>query len=295
MFKTSFEEVTTQKRGFEVDDVYFKKHIEGIGRAFVTGYNTSLIDNNPKITNESLNQNIENKLLGFAFEGAAMGLVINDFFNPLNRGFENFLSVAHKHEYMLYVGAGWAVVRLPFKRMLINKLKRNILHSLVYDGIGFHEGYFNWRRSIVDKKIPKYLKKNEYKFYYQGLGRSLWFVLGGNAKKINQTINSFDCDKKEDLWSGVGLAATYAGGREDTLFPLKELSKDYYPCLAQGSTFASKARLRADNVTVQNKYACKIFCDMTIEEAAKITDDCLNEMDLPDYSLWQSKIKKVFA
>ena len=119
--------------------------------------------------------------------------------------------------------------------------------------------------------------------------------MGGNADKINDTINSFPQQRRGDLWSGIGLAGTYAGGREDTLISLKELSSGYYPDLAQGCTFASKARLRADNITVQNKYACKIFCDMTVEQAAKITDDCLNALDNQNYEDWRLSVKKIFS
>jgi len=239
--------------------------------------------------------NIDNKSLGFAFEGAAMALVISDFLKPLSNKFKEFLNVANKHEYMLYVGAGWAVAKLPFKRLVLSRLKKDILHALVYDGIGFYEGYFNWQDSIEKQKIPNYLKTNEYCFYDQGLGRSLWFVFGGNANKIKECIGKFPKHRRSDLWSGIGLAATYAGGREDSLVNLKKFSEEYYPNLAQGCTFASKARCRAENITVHNRYACKIFCDMTVEQAAKITDDCLSNLDNQNYEDWRLGIKKIFS
>ena len=41
----------------------------------------------------------------------------------------------------------------------------------------------------------------------QGLGRSFWFVNGGNPELIAQTIHSFPDSRQADFWSGIGLAA----------------------------------------------------------------------------------------
>lgn len=280
-----------ENRKFYTEDEYFKKHIENIGKKFIIGYNTALIEKDLKKISKSLND-VEKSFSGFSFEGAAMALVICDFFNPWKNNFNEFLKLEKNHEYMMYVGAGWAVARLPFKRLIISKLnKKETLHKLVFDGIGFHQGYFNWQKFILNKDVPKYLNKNELKSYYQGLGRSFWFVFGGNAKKIEECIETFEESVKGDLWSGIGLASTYAGGRQDSIKELKKLSNIYFPDLAQGCTFAAKARKKAENITVHNKYSCEMYCGMTIEEASKITDDCLDS----DYEVWRQKIRKIFS
>jgi enediyne biosynthesis protein E3 len=254
------------------------------------------LENDPKQVCKEIELSVDEKLQGFSFEGASMAFVILDFLNPWKNFFNKFLKEGNKHEYMLYVGAGWAVARLPLKRFVISKLnKENILHSLVFDGIGFHQGYFYWKDSIFKKQMPKYLKKEDHNSYFQGLGRSMWFVFGGNSKKILEAINIFDENFKGDLWSGIGLASTYAGGRQDSIKDLKKLSGKYFPDLCQGSSFAAKARHRAGNITLHNRYVCSIYSEMSIEDLAKITDDTLLSLDEPKkYSLWRKKIREKF-
>lgn len=294
IFKKSDNQTSVDVRGFFTEDRYFKKHIEDIGKKFIIGYNTGLAYG-PQKTAEKIRLDVEDKLQGFSFEGASMSFVIKDFLFPWKKNFEEFLKEGNKHEYMLYVGAGWAVARLPFKRFLISKLNKNILHSLVFDGIGFHQGYFFWKESILQKKIPKYLKKYEYGPYHQGLGRSFWFVFGGNSKKISETINTFEEAFKGDLWSGIGLSSTYAGGRQDCIKDLKSYAGKYLPDLCQGSAFAAKARHRAENITLHNRYVCGVYHGMSVEQAAELTDNVLLKLEKPDYSLWRASIRKNFT
>jgi len=283
-----------EKREFYTEDNYFKKHIENIGKNFIIGYNAALLENDTKKVFKTISENTQAKYSGFCYEGAAMAFVINDFFNPFKSSFNNFLEVCNKHEYMLYIGAGWAVCKLPFKRLLISKLNNGILHKLVFDGIGFYHGYFDWKNTVSNKKIPNYIKESERDFYYQGLGRSFWFIFGGNAKKISEAINQFSSDIKPNLWSGIGLSSTYAGGRQDSILDLKKLSKNYFPNLAQGCTFAAKARRRADNITMHNRYACNLYCEMSVEDCAKLTDECLNNLDKHDYESWRKEVINFF-
>jgi len=44
------------------------------------------------------------------------------------------------------------------------------------DGFGFHEGYFQWSRSVRKKALPKGVNGYALRAFDQGLGRSLWFV-----------------------------------------------------------------------------------------------------------------------
>jgi hypothetical protein len=283
------------EREFFTEDDFFKRYTEDVGKSFIFGYNTAL-EHDPENTSIKINSNIENKMTGFSFEGAGMAFVVIDFLFPWKNSFQKLLKEENKHEYMLYVGAGWAVARLPFKRLILSKLKpKNILYSLVLDGIGFHQGYFHWKKSIFKKEIPRFLKEKEYKSYYQGLGRSFWFVFGGNSKKISDTVNFFDKEFRGDLWSGIGLSSTYAGGRQDSIKELKEESKEYYPDLCQGSVFAAKARYRANNITLHNKYACSVYHGMSIEESSVLTDVELSNLNEPNYDKWRSSIRKNFV
>ena len=113
---------------------------------------------------------------------------------------------------MMHVGLGWALARL--RRSVTPYLARldPLLGWLVVDGYGFHEGYFDWPRYIERRAIPSRLNGYERRVFDQGLGRSLWFVKGADVAAVASAIDTFPSARRDDLWSGVGLACAYAGG-----------------------------------------------------------------------------------
>src|SRR6185436_14746696 len=107
----------------------------------------------------------------------------------------------------------------------------------------------------------------------QGLGRSLWFVSGANVDRARAWIEAFAPTRRRDLWSGVGLAATYAGGLDRAgLEALRSAAPDYRAELAQGAAFAAEARRRAGNLVAHTETACAVLCDLSAEGAARITE-----------------------
>ena len=77
----------------------------------------------------------------------------------------------------------------------------------------------------------------------QGIGRALWFIHGAQALDVAAAVASFAEHRRPDLWSGVGLAATFAGGCDTAgLATLRRAAGGYHGELAQGSVFAAKAR-----------------------------------------------------
>ena len=197
---------------------------------------------------------------------------------------------------MVLVGAGWAWARLHRN---VNKAMNSLdplLRWLAIDGYGFHEGYFHWQKTITHGIIPRRLSGYARHVFDQGIGRSLWFVKGADVETIAHTINSFPTERRADLWSGIGLAATYAGGIDEVaLKHLAELSNDFRFQLAQGAAFAAKARERAGNITPHTALACQIFCSTNTTEAARVTDDALinlpDEDSEPAYEIWRQRIQ----
>ncbi len=170
----------------------------------------------------------------------------------------------------------------------------------MFDGWGFYEGFFHWPKYITGQPAPKKLSGYERRVFDQGLGRSFWFVNGGNIELISQTISNFSADRQPDLWSGIGLAATYAGIVSETaLGELREKAGRFQPQLAQGAAFAAKARQRAGNLTDYTNLATKILCGLTAADAARLTDEALEELpinsDEPAYEIWRRRIHDRFA
>lgn len=295
LLQIPYSEVQVAKRNFDTFDPKFSSHIEYIGSTFLDGYHYQLYTNNIDTLIEKIVFNTDNRMLGFCFEGAAMCARILDFVNPFSsrsiKLFNNFIS--NKHEYLLYVGIGWAVARLPFKKKLLSKYKI-FLYPLIIDGIGFHQGYFHTRTTTFMQYIPTYINKSDYAAFDQGVGRSLWFSHGGNSIHIANTINKFHWSRQANLWTGIGLASTYAGGNSKAISELCYLSKHYRSNLSLGSSFAAKARHRAGNITKDCEYACSIYCNSSPEEAADLTDFYLSKSQDTNYYNWQNKLIQYF-
>jgi hypothetical protein len=294
-------ETSYVRRGFRGATAEMQSRLEQIGTAFLGGYHAALEQDTLEELVAALNS-AETDLSGFAFEGAAMGLALLDFLTPWRRTrLSEFLRGAgDAHTYMAHVGAGWVWARLPVNFRRAQQRLDPVLGWLAFDGWGFHEGFFHWPKYIDGQAPPKKLKAFERRVFDQGFGRSLWFVNGGNIELIAQTISIFSPDRQSDLWSGIGLAATYAGIlSEASLDELREKSGSFQPQLAQGAAFAAKARQRAGNLTDYTGVAARILCGVSANDAARFTDEALENLpgdsDVPAYEIWRRRIQNHFG
>jgi hypothetical protein len=244
---------------------------------------------------------VELELRGFAFEGAGMGLALLDRLTPWlqSRLSQFLLGAGDAHSYMVHVAVGWVWARLPIRLLRTDRHLDLLLRWLAFDGWGFHEGYFRWPKYINGQTPPKDLAGYERRAFDQGLGRSFWFVNGGNPELMRSTISNFADPRQADLWSGLGLAATYAGGAtREALVALREAAGPFGPQLAQGSAFAAKARVRAGNVVDYTQCATRVLCGLSVQEAARLTDVCLDDLpphtSEPAYEIWRRQIQRHF-
>jgi hypothetical protein len=304
LFGLSLDEVTFTRRGFHESSRGARERLEQSGRAFLQGYHAALEEDELQVLALRLNA-ISPELRGFAFEGAAMGLALLDYLTPwrTNRWQCFARDPGNPHIYMVHVGVGWAIARLPWLRRNIQRPLTQLdplLRWLAVDGYGFHEGYFAWPRYIRHKASPAHLSGYALHVFDQGLGRSLWFVEGADVGRIPATIAGFPTGRQADLWSGVGLACAYAGGVDRmALEALRVAAGPDAPNLAQGAAFAAKARERAGNPTSHTELACQVLCDLPVEQAARITDLALQDLPadsaVPAYEVWRRRIHSEFA
>ncbi|HEY6805287.1 MAG TPA: DUF1702 family protein [Pyrinomonadaceae bacterium] len=294
-------EASFASRGFLVGEEKARYRLEQIGLTFLTGYHAALEETGFVPLAKRL-ATVETDLRGFAFEGAAMGLALIDCFSPWrNDRWHTFTEqFAAPHIYMMHVGLGWALARL--RRSVTSHLARldPLLRWLVVDGYGFHEGYFNWPRYIEEQAISARLHAYELRAFDQGLGRSLWFVKGADVVAVASAINAFPAARRDDLWSGVGLACTYAGGCDHAAIEsLRVAAGDHLPALAQGVAFAAKTRQRAANLNPHTEFVCRLIFGNSAEETAAITDAALEDLreegGLPVYEVWRRRIQDKLA
>jgi hypothetical protein len=301
-FGISLEEATLARRGFRVTSA--QQRLERIGNVFLQGYHAVLEEDAPEALVLRLRA-VDAEFRGFAFEGAAMGLTLLDHLS-LREGkrLQTFLNgPGAAHIYMSHVGVGWAMARLPWLRRHVEQYLARLdplLCWLAVDGYGFHEGYFNWRRTIERQAVPNQLKGYARRVFDQGLGRSLWFVEGADVLRISSTVASFALERQADLWSGLGLACAYAGGVDQAgIEAMRLAAQAYTPHLAQGAAFAAKSRQRANNPAAHTEMACRVLCGLPTEAAALITDVALERLsgddEEPAYEVWRRRIQAQFA
>jgi hypothetical protein len=283
MLTPDTRETTLARRGFPVKDEASRQVLETVGARFLTGFGYAAQARTPTEAADRL-ETVPWQWRGFAYEGAAMALAIMDGL-PLGGGgrVAAFLAGrADRHTYMVHVGAGWAMARLPRWRWHAVIPADPLLRWLALDGYGFHQAYFHTDR-YVRRQHPIPVRwpddpsgVHAARVVDQGIGRALWFVTGTDVDLLARTINAFAPGRRGDLYCGAALAATYAGGAsEDELSALRRYGSQHAPVMAQGSAFAAKARVRAGLVTPHTGVATSVFCGMNPHEAAAVTDAVL--------------------
>ncbi|MEU7531949.1 DUF1702 family protein [Saccharothrix sp. NPDC042600] len=296
-------------RGFRVKDEAGKELLETIGRMFVTGYAHAAEARHPRDAEEHL-ERLPTRFKGFAYEGAAMAFAVLDGL-PFghSRHFEQFLAGrAADHVYMAYVGLGWAMARLPRFRWPKSAATDPLLRWLVLDGYGFHQAYFKTdkyvRGQYVDRDFPwpaEGPRGYATRALDQGIGRALWFVGGTDPEHVADLVDGFAEHRREDLYAGAGLAATYAGGvTEDELELLRRRAGRHAGILAQAAAFAAETRLKAGLVVPHTGLATRVFCGATPEEAVRVVHGArpaapFTDHPEPAYEVWRQRVAREFA
>lgn len=249
LFGLPLVEATFQARGFETG-YEAQPRLELVAKTVVNGYNVALETG----LGEDLKANtlmVKDELVGFFNEGIGMGLYTLDLFSLNGTRFWQFVEGPGKnHKYMSFIGAGLAcgVFKRPFNKFLDKACPMS--GSLILDGIGFYYAYFKPQKTLNGLYVPQSVQRDAYflERYDNGIGRALWFYNAGEPERIARSVAGFPAARRAGVWSGVGLAATYAGGvSKDKIRLLKALAGEHAVMLAQGSILATHTRHTAGN------------------------------------------------
>ena len=310
LFGISPREARPERRGFHVESDERADRLERVGTTFLVGYHAALLDPRPETLAATLESEIAQGWRGFGYEGAGFGLAVSDVILPRppwrRSRLQSFLEGAGwRHRYLVLVGAGWSLARLPRRYGSALAGLDPVLRWLAFDGYGFHHGFFAWRRAIERRRVPRRLRGYGRRAFDQGLGRSLWFVMGMDPERIAASIDRFAEDRRGHLWSGVGLACAFAGGlAAEGVAELRHRADRWAADAAQGATFAAKARGEAGEVTDWLELACAGLCGTSAAETKALADDL--EADLPDdggslaapepaYEVWRRRVREALA
>lgn len=295
LFGLSVNEADFDVRGFERTDDSKRRRLEEVGRAFITGYHAQLAYRRPAELTPALTE-VSDELRGFAVEGAAMAATILDAVWPWRRSrFAELLRHRDEYRYLIYVGVGWAWARLRLNPSRRLRALDPLLGWLAVDGYGFHEGYFHWQRYASGAR-SRALNGYQQRVFDQGLGRSMWFVFGAIPDKIAGAIRALEPGRHSDLWSGVGLAATYAGGASvEELGALVVLAGEHHAALAQGAAFGAAARAHGGMVPPHTETACQVLAARSAIDVATVTTetrrDLTDDVDTPAFEVWRNRIR----
>ncbi|MEV4220820.1 DUF1702 family protein [Nonomuraea sp. NPDC049725] len=312
----SLAEVTFAGRGFPGPPTADTERLEAIPQAVVCGFEWGIDARDQWEVQRRLDL-VAADHRGFAYEGATMAFTVLDAMGGgrRQRTRDLLLGPGQPHIFLAYIGIGFAMARLP--RPLWKKVLPDLSGSpyhpvmswLAVDGYGFDLAYFHTRRYVDEQRVPApYPWRGEPGYFPraadQGVGRALWFIHGGRAPDVAAAVRRFATARQADLWSGVGLAATFAGGSAGgsaggALAALREEAGEHRDELAQGSVFALKARHYSGHVPAHSEAAGNVLTGLSVDDAVALADDTAvgpgRPGGVPDYEQWRRNVRAHFA
>ena len=312
MLTPSFASVTFGKRGFPVTPSAATEHLESIPQAVLCGFEWG-IDTHDQWELEHRLKMVNPELLGFAYEGATMACTVLDAMRGgTGKKTQKLLNgPGAPHIFLAYIGIGFAMARLPraLWRKVVPDLDTSPYHPtmswLAVDGYGFDRAYFDTRHWVDEQREPRPYPWQGSPLYFpraidQGIGRALWFINGADSAQVTAAVERFAPHRRADLWSGVGLAATFAGGcPPEDLARLREGAGEHRPEVALGTVFAVKARVYAGFVPAHSALAATVLADLSVDAAVELADGTAvhdgGTAEVPAYELWRQKIRAHFA
>ncbi|MFL6163718.1 MAG: DUF1702 family protein [Jatrophihabitantaceae bacterium] len=306
----SLHRVSFAGRGFPAAGSAAAEQLEAIPQAVVCGFEWAIAGASVADLHRRLRL-VDPEHQGFAYEGAAMACTILDSVRG-QRTRELLTGPGERHVLLAYIGVGFAMARLP--RPLWRRVLPDLSHSryhptlgwLAVDGYGFDLAYFDSERWVDRQQIPDSYPWDGHPEYFpravdQGIGRALWFIHGGDCRAAAEAVNRFVPRRRADLWSGLGLAATFAGGAPGAALDLlAQLAGDHRAELAVGSVFAVKARADAGYLPPHTADCALALTGRSVTELTELADRT-EQPDGPESSLepafeqWRQRIRRTLA
>ncbi|HEX4962590.1 MAG TPA: DUF1702 family protein [Thermoanaerobaculia bacterium] len=272
--------------------------MEAISRSFSEGCHAALEDPRPGPLAARLARRVEPELQGFAYEGAGLGLALLDAVTPWRRHrLADFIAgPGSPQTYMLHVGSGWVMARLPVSHRWFLSGLDPVLGWLAYDGLGFHDAFFHGGRIVGRAEAPRRAGGYALRPFDAGVGRRLWLLPEAGVSYVPRIIATFAASRHAGLWMGVGEAITFAGGRDAAaVAEVRQAAGDHAPQLALGSAFAAEVRARAGNPSPWTDLACALLCHQEPAAAAAVVREALAGLppdgEVPAYEVWRERVR----
>jgi hypothetical protein len=288
------------ERGFRTTPAATRSTLEGAAGAFLDGFNAELAS--PPGRPPDLSP-LPPARRGFAAEGAAMAAALLDAVNPAGTRRLAALRAAYddRYAYLVHVGVGWSMAKLHRRRPPRATADAPLLRWLAYDGLGFCRAFFASPRRYARWSAHPASCPPTCDIRYQGLGRSLWFRACADPDTLAGYVAALPRRHHGDVWSGVALAATYAGGvAPQTLARLAEVAAGYRAALAQGAAFGAEAWRLCGCAPAHARTGVASLANVSLEDAAEWTWRARRGLDVPDadathYRRWRLAVQQEAA
>lgn len=300
------------RRGFRLDRPDSRATLETHARSFLTGFNLAAAHR--KELHEALST-VPERERGFAYEGAGMYTRLVDLATCGATGAMRRLLAGpgRRYVHLVHVGAGWglAATRLPVRVPLPGT---PLLRWLALDGAGFAETYFGGLRALGRRcaRVPVAGRlaagrpaagrlaagRAQWQARVSGCGRALWFVESAAPSGLTSRIAEQPAAARPWLWSGVGLAAGYAGATTaDELRGLGHAAGSAWPYFAQGVVFAVTARVLSGVVPAHTELASRTVLGVDPHVAARwsdvAADGLTDRKDVHGYAQWRYRLRAI--
>jgi hypothetical protein len=280
-------DTTFDRRGFGVEPTDATRRLEAIPQAVICGFEWG-IDTRSQWELERRLELVDAEQRGFAYEGATMACTVLDAIGPRrgHRTRDLMNGPGRPHVFLTYIGIGFAMARLPrplWKKVLPDLTGtpyHPLMSWLAVDGYGFDRAYFDTDRYVAGQARPAaypWLGRPGYfpRAVDQGIGRALWFIAGAKPEAVAGAVQRFATERRGDLWAGVGLASTVAGGCDAAGFATlcRLAGSDAAADLGQGAVFGAKARSHAGFVPEHTAVATAALSGLSVPAAVALADD----------------------
>jgi hypothetical protein len=237
----------------------------------------------------------EPEFRSIAYEAASMCLALSDLKadNRLRRWLE-FAQQSALHSTQIHVGLGWALAQLQMDPLLFMTALHPMMRYRVADGYGYYEGTFRKRKSVLSQQKPEWGDATAIGAYNQGLGRSMWYLHNGNIREAKKLVDKFPVERQGDLWRGLGIAITYAGGNnKEDLSEILALSGNYKIQLAIGSVMALVSRSVAKFISEDAFLASNVWSNKNADELLSLCEPDFSSGTFNDESAYASWIESI--
>lgn len=271
------KEASFSRRAFPGSGSNSREHLESVIRTFIEGYNMAVREADAVRLAARLDSSFSPSFVGFAYEGVGLYFGLVDLLLPRSESRLNAFthSAGQRHDFIISVGAGFAVARAPLGLRRLESYQKSLDPMTAWclaDGYGFHEGFFHWKLFVNGRReSPASLSLQNRRLFDAGVGRAMWWVYGADVASIAAAISRFEGERRHEMWAGIGTALAYAGGvSREAASRLLDLAGSYQADLLSGIPFAAHMRDKGQNSAEWTDEVCSELLNMSVAETSEI-------------------------